>query len=63
MYIFTYIHNDIDIYIYIHKILFIYKIGVCKLNLENILSAPIKKTPESYVRVYDAYESIDEVDE
>lgn len=30
--------------------------------MTEILKAPIKKTPESYARVYDAYHPLDEVD-
>lgn len=36
--------------------------GVSKIYLSEILKAVIKKTPESYARVYDSYHPLDEVD-
>lgn len=38
-------------------------VGVVQTDIDKILTCPIRKTPQSYVRVYDAFLPIDEVDE
>ena len=38
-------------------------VGVSKVDVDKILTCPIRKTPQSYIRAYDAYLPIDEVDE
>ena len=39
------------------------QVGVAKVDLDKILRAPIKKTTQSYVRVFDSWIPADEVDE
>ena len=38
-------------------------IGLALLPVDKILTSPIRKTPQSFVRVYDAWVPIDEVDD
>lgn len=38
-------------------------VGIAKVDIDKILTCPIRKTPQSYIRAYDAYIPVDEVDE
>lgn len=37
--------------------------GISQINLEELLKSPIRKTSNSYARVYDAWVPVDETDE
>jgi hypothetical protein len=39
------------------------KIGLSQVNLDELLKCPIRKTSNSYARVYDSYIPVDEIDE
>lgn len=37
--------------------------GISQVNLEELLKCPIRKTSNSYARVFDSYVPVDEIDE
>lgn len=38
-------------------------VGLARIDVNNLLTCPIRKTVQSYARIYNAYHSVDEIDE